>query len=237
MSPRLSNGIPIRIGNRGFLADSKRYRACLPCSVAGTREVCQDTPLPKPNGWFCPGSHFFLFLFFEHFMHMCIIDLGHFTSHFSLPTLLNPFSSSQVPLLFLCPIVGLLYIELRIACMSKGGGFFFTREHWKLASVPAVKKAPSGGHTSASALALEHFTNNMCFETVILMSSLSLLVVLWFVTIVWFVIDTGRHGVKSSLRSFCLEMLIQVSAFLAALKYLETISLDSIPRGSWCPDG
>lgn len=124
MSPRLSNGIPIRIGNRGFLADSKRYRACLPCSVAGTREVCQDTPLPKPNGWFCPGSHFFLFLFFEHFMHMCIIDLGHFTSHFSLPTLLNPFSSSQVPLLFLCPIVGLLYIELRIACMSKGGGFF-----------------------------------------------------------------------------------------------------------------
>lgn len=59
----------------------------------------------------------------------------------------------------------------------------FIGEHWKLASVSAIKKAlpplPSNHQVaSASALALEHFTNNMCFETVILMSSLSLLVVL-----------------------------------------------------------
>lgn len=99
MSPRLSNGIPIRIGNRDFLTGSKRYRACLPCSVAGTREVCQDTPLPKPNGWFCPGSHFFLFLFFDHFMHMCIIDLGHLHLTFLSPHTAEPlqFFSSPPP--------------------------------------------------------------------------------------------------------------------------------------------
>lgn len=36
---------------------------------------------------------------------------------------------------------------------------------------------------------------------------------------------------RSSLRSFCLEMLIQVSAFLVALKSLETISLHGFHGG------
>lgn len=71
---------------------------------------------------------------------------------------------------------------------AKVEGFCFFFFYWRALetcqcsssqeSPTATPQQPSGGHTSASALALEHFTNNVCFETVILMSSLSLLVVL-----------------------------------------------------------
>lgn len=177
MSPILSNGIPIRIGSRDFLADGENAMAtgaCLPCSVAGTREVCQDILLPKPNGWFCPGSHFFLFLILWLF-HAYVHSRSYSSSphiplfpHCWTPSVLLKSPSCFHVLLLVCGT-----LSWGLLAWARVEGFFFF--NWRALETcqcsssqeSPTPQQPSGGHTSASALALEHFTNNMYFETVI----------------------------------------------------------------------
>lgn len=167
----LSNVIPlIRIGNHYFLAGVENTvgtGACLPSSVAGAREVYPGTCCPNPAVGLLQAAISFLFLCFDHSMHVYMIVWVIFTSQYSLPTLLNPSGSSQVPLCsHVLVFVGSTLLSLGpFTKLSLGRGLFTGAwetyqwfQHWRKCppcpSPPAPVSCP-GGCTSVSLTSLQ----------------------------------------------------------------------------------